>query len=66
MREKALSAPLVTLAGRRRRRAVVCGTVLDLKAVALHTILGAGEARRVTRYTKRKFKFLKTLSFNLN
>lgn len=52
MREKALSVPLVTLAGRRRMKAVLCGTVLDLKAVALHTTLGAGEARRLTRYTK--------------
>lgn len=52
MKGKVLSVPLVTLAGRRRRRAVLCGIVLDLKAVALHTTLGAGEARRLIRYTK--------------
>lgn len=52
MREKALSVPLVTLAGKRRMRAVLYGTVLDLRAVALHTTLGAGEARKLTRYVK--------------
>lgn len=57
MREKALSVPPVTLAGRKRMRAVLCGTVLDHKAVALHTTLGAGEARRLIRYTKDNFKF---------
>lgn len=51
MTEKALSVHLVTLVGRRRMRPVLCGTVLDHKAVALHTTLGAGEARRLTRYT---------------
>lgn len=57
MKEKALSVPHVTLAGRKMMRAVLFGTVLDRKAVALHTTLGAGEARRLIRYNKDTFKF---------
>lgn len=50
LKERVQSVLHVTLAGRRRMRVVVFGTVLVPKAAALHIILEAGEPKRATRY----------------
>lgn len=57
MKERAQSVLHVTLAGRRRMRVVVYGTVLDPKAAAPPTTLEAGEQRRATRYVSGHARF---------